>query len=96
MRDSDTATGRDNLLSILWDGRLEARNVYGMARGVAADVAEVADSQRTVCFTETAGIYLGAVASVRAAMDLVMASVNEPRSSTAAPLACRPRCTVSR
>ncbi|MCW2902088.1 MAG: hypothetical protein JWO67_4353 [Streptosporangiaceae bacterium] len=42
-----------NLGNILWQGRLEARNVYGMAKGLAARVPEVASTQRAVCFTET-------------------------------------------
>jgi hypothetical protein len=54
-RDSDdgVTTGKDNLVSILKNCRLEARNTYGMAEQLAAQFAEVADTQRAVCFTET-------------------------------------------
>lgn len=54
-RDSDdgTATGRDNLLSILKDGKLRARRTYGMAGDLADRFPDVARTQRTVCFTET-------------------------------------------
>lgn len=53
-RDGGTGkTSRGNLLSILKTGKLEARNSYGMAATLAKRVPDVADTQRTVCFTET-------------------------------------------
>ncbi|HUK73351.1 MAG TPA: abortive infection system antitoxin AbiGi family protein [Streptosporangiaceae bacterium] len=47
------ATARDNLLNILQSRRLEARNTYGMAKSLAERFPAVADTQNTVCFTET-------------------------------------------
>ena len=54
-RDSDdgVAASQDNLLSILKTCKLQARSTYGMARDLAKRFPEVADTQRTVCFTET-------------------------------------------
>ncbi|WP_331732479.1 abortive infection system antitoxin AbiGi family protein [Streptomyces sp. NBC_00989] len=46
-------TASDNLKAILRDRSIEARNVFGMARDLAAKHEAVADTQRTVCFTET-------------------------------------------
>jgi hypothetical protein len=46
-------TSQDNLLNILKTSRLKARNTYGMAGQLAERFTEVADTQRTVCFTET-------------------------------------------
>jgi hypothetical protein len=50
--DGKTAS-QDNLLSILKKGKLKAPNTYGMAGRLAKRFPEVADTQRTVCFTET-------------------------------------------
>jgi hypothetical protein len=53
-RDSETGkTSKDNLLSILKAGKLKALNTYGMAARIAEKFPDVADTQRTVCFTET-------------------------------------------
>lgn len=54
----DTTTGEvttayDNLMNILWFGKLEARTIYGMAKDLAERIPEVAETQRSVCFTET-------------------------------------------
>ena len=46
-------SARDNLVSILRDRRIEARSVYGMAAGLVGRFPELADDQKTVCFTET-------------------------------------------
>lgn len=46
-------TSKDNLLSILKTGKLKARNAHGMAAHLADRFPDVADTQRTVCFTET-------------------------------------------
>lgn len=46
-------TSKDNLLSILKNGKLKARNAYGMAAHLADRFPDVADTQRTACFTET-------------------------------------------
>jgi len=51
-RDTEVAA-RDNLTSILKNRQLCARSVYGMAKDLAARFAEVAETQRVVCFTET-------------------------------------------
>lgn len=53
-RDSeDGTTSRENLKSILKGRVLEARKVYGMASTLASKHAEIADTQKAVCFTET-------------------------------------------
>src|SRR6266542_2702178 len=44
---------RQNLVSILRDRCIEARSVYGMADGLVERFPELADDQKTVCFTET-------------------------------------------
>ncbi|GHG38361.1 abortive infection system antitoxin AbiGi family protein [Streptomyces albogriseolus] len=51
----ETADGGaiDNLKAILEDRAIEARNVFGMATALAKRYKAIADSQRTVCFTET-------------------------------------------
>lgn len=43
---------RDNLLSILADHRIEARNVWGMLKAKAEQDQALATSQRCICFTE--------------------------------------------
>lgn len=52
-RDSGRASARENLEAVLHSQTIEARTVYGMAKNLAATNPDVADSQRTVCFTET-------------------------------------------
>lgn len=52
-RDLDGASARSNLLDILRDRNLQARFVHGMAKQFAAKDPDLADTQRTVCFTET-------------------------------------------
>ena len=52
-RDYENGRAEDNLLSILTQGCLEARTVFGMAKKLASESKVVADTQRTVCFTET-------------------------------------------
>ncbi|MFJ5731040.1 abortive infection system antitoxin AbiGi family protein [Streptomyces paradoxus] len=47
------ATASDNLKAILEDRTIEARNVFGMAVDLAKKHEAIADTQRTVCFTET-------------------------------------------
>ncbi|MEU4011473.1 hypothetical protein AB0H30_23810 [Streptomyces pseudogriseolus] len=51
----ETADGGaiDNLKAILEDRVTEARNAFGMATALAKRYTAIADSQRTVCFTET-------------------------------------------
>lgn len=49
----EVTTAYDNLMNILRSRKLEARTVYGMARDLAERIPEVADTQRTICFTET-------------------------------------------
>jgi len=51
--DDGKTTSQDNLLSILKKCKLKARNTYGMAGRLARRFPEVADTQRSVCFTET-------------------------------------------
>lgn len=51
-RDTGTSA-RDNLLSILLNRCIEARNVHGMAKELAARFDQVAATQQAVCFTET-------------------------------------------
>ncbi len=46
-------SARQNLVSILRDRCIEARSVYGMADGLVERFPELADDQKTVCFTET-------------------------------------------
>ncbi len=52
-REYDQRSARDNLVSILRDVRIEARNVYGMADQLARRFPALAEGQKTVCFTET-------------------------------------------
>lgn len=52
-RDSPSSAARDNLLSILRSRCLEARTTYGMAKNLVDRFPVLADTQRTVCFTET-------------------------------------------
>jgi hypothetical protein len=52
-RSGQDTSSLDNLRSILRSGRLEARNVYGMARDLATEFPAVERSQSVVCFTET-------------------------------------------
>jgi hypothetical protein len=47
------ATPKDNLESILRDGRIQARSVYGYLRSRLRRQRRDMTSQRTVCFTET-------------------------------------------
>src|SRR5438270_9741867 len=52
-RDLDTGSARQNLLSILTARSIDARNVHGMTRVLAAADPAVAAVQRCVCLTET-------------------------------------------
>jgi hypothetical protein len=52
-RESHSFSAEDNLLSILGGRHIEARTVYGMAKGLAKEVTEIEDAQRVACFTET-------------------------------------------
>jgi hypothetical protein len=52
-RDQGATKAKDNLVNILKYGRIQARSVYGMASDLAAEVPEIAETQRVVCFTET-------------------------------------------
>lgn len=52
-RDTSNSSGREAILSILQSHTVEAKNVYGMARGLAEKFPEVEETQRTVSFTET-------------------------------------------
>jgi len=51
-RDHQQAAARDNLLSILIAGRIEARSCYGAAAVRASQDPDVAATQRCVCFSE--------------------------------------------
>ncbi|MFB7944546.1 abortive infection system antitoxin AbiGi family protein [Kitasatospora phosalacinea] len=52
-RDYGGQTARSNLEAILKERSIEARNVFGMAEKLAAKHAEIAETQRVICFTET-------------------------------------------
>jgi hypothetical protein len=52
-RDLTGSHAKDNLKAILAAGRIEARTVYGMARGKLEQAGVAPDSQKCVCFTET-------------------------------------------
>ncbi|MHB9863499.1 abortive infection system antitoxin AbiGi family protein [Streptomyces sp. YIM S03343] len=52
-RDTADGTASDNLKAILEDRTIEARSVFGMAAKLSKDYEVIADTQRTVCFTET-------------------------------------------
>jgi hypothetical protein len=52
-RSYNRRSARSNLVSILRQRRIEARSVYGMADGLVERFPELADAQKTVCFTET-------------------------------------------
>jgi len=47
------ASAKDNLISILQSGRIQARSPYGMAARRLQNVGIDAASQKSVCFTET-------------------------------------------
>jgi hypothetical protein len=48
-----STTGRENLIGIMGDSRIEARSVYGLGRLTHADDAGFQASQKVVCFSET-------------------------------------------
>lgn len=50
---SDGTSGRDNLLSIIEAGEIEARTPLGLARDHESTLAQAGVSQKVVCFTET-------------------------------------------
>lgn len=50
-RDQGDTRARENLLDILTEGHLQARNVFGMASKV--QIRQVKKTQKVVCFTET-------------------------------------------
>lgn len=50
-RNGPAGSARDNILGILENRRLEARNVYGMAKQISDP--EIAATQKVVCLTET-------------------------------------------
>jgi hypothetical protein len=52
-RDQEVQTGRDRLLAIVENLRIEARNPFGMAKDHEGELAEFGLSAKTVCFTET-------------------------------------------
>lgn len=52
-RTTTRATASENLKAMLDDRVIEARNVFGMAARLAEKYEVIADTQRTVCFTET-------------------------------------------
>jgi Putative abortive phage resistance protein AbiGi, antitoxin len=52
-RSYNRRSARNNLVSILRDRRIEARNVYGMADQLVRRFPAMAEDQKTVCFTET-------------------------------------------
>jgi hypothetical protein len=51
-RDTPGTSAKDNLAGILRSCRLEARSTYGMGKPLADRFPAIADTQRTVCFTE--------------------------------------------
>ncbi|MFF5881100.1 abortive infection system antitoxin AbiGi family protein [Streptomyces californicus] len=52
-RTTARATASENLKAMLDDRVIEARSVFGMAARLAETYEVIADTQRTVCFTET-------------------------------------------
>lgn len=51
-RDNESPA-KENLLGILRSCKLEARNVYGLGKELSEKYPAVAETQRSVCFTET-------------------------------------------